>query len=84
MAKENQIKLINQKLSEYSHSLLSSDHDPLFLVEQSDLVNICKILKTDNELDYSILIDICAVDYLTYGQAAVSYTHLTLPTILLV
>ena len=69
MAKENQIKLINQKLSEYSHSLLSSDHDPLFLVEQSDLVNICKILKTDNELDYSILIDICAVDYLTYGQA---------------
>ena len=40
MAKQNQIKLINQKLSEYSHSLLSSDHDPLFLVEQSDLVNI--------------------------------------------
>ena len=69
MAKENYIKLINQKLSEYSYSLLSSDHDPLFLVEQSDLVKICKILKTDNELDYSILIDICAVDYLTYGQA---------------
>ncbi|GIS85809.1 MAG: hypothetical protein CM1200mP17_03770 [Woeseia sp.] len=69
MAKENYIKLINQKLSEYSYSLLSSDHDPLFLVEQSDLVNICKILKTDSELDYSILIDICAVDYLTYGQA---------------
>ena len=69
MAKENYIKLINQKLSEYSYSLLSSDHDPLFLVEQSDLLNICKILKTDSELDYSILIDICAVDYLTYGQA---------------
>ena len=69
MDKGNYIKLINQKLSEYSHSLLSSDHDPLFLVEQSDLVNICKILKTDSELDYSILIDICAVDYLTYGQA---------------
>ena len=69
MAKENYIKLINQKLSEYSHSLLSSEHDPLFLVEESDLVNICKILKTDSELDYSILIDICAVDYLTYGQA---------------
>ena len=69
MAKENYIKLINQKLSEYSHSLLSSDHEPLFLVDQSDLVKICMILKTDNELDYSILIDICAVDYLTYGQA---------------
>ena len=41
----------------------------MFLVEQSDLVNICKILKTESELDYSILIDICAVDYLTYGQA---------------
>ena len=59
----------DRKLSEYSYSLLSSDHDPLFLVEQSDLVNICKVLKTDSELDYSILIDICAVDYLTYGQA---------------
>jgi len=69
MAKENHIKLINQKLSDYSHSLLSSDHDPLFLIEQSELVKICKILKADNELDYSILIDICAVDYLTYGQA---------------
>ena len=57
MGKENYIKLINQKLSEYSHSLLSSDHDPLFLVEQSDLVNICKILRLImNSIIQSLLI----------------------------
>jgi len=69
MDKDNQIKIINEKISEFNVLLLSSDHDPLYQIEQSDLVKICKILKTDKELDYSVLIDICAVDYLTYGQA---------------
>jgi len=69
MDKDNQIKIINGKLSEFSLLLLSSDHDPLYQLEQSDLVKICKILKKDQELDYSVLIDICAVDYLTYGHA---------------
>ena len=69
MDNDNHIELINEKLSEFSLLLLSLNHAPLYQIDQSDLVKICRILKTDQELDYSILIDICAVDYLTYGQA---------------
>ena len=69
MDNDSHIELINEKLSEFNPLLLSLNHAPLYQIEQTDLVKICKILKTDQELDYSILIDICAVDYLTYGQA---------------
>ena len=44
MDKDNQIKIINEKISEFNVLLLSSDHDPLYQIEQSDLVKICKIL----------------------------------------
>ena len=69
MDKNSNIDIINNKLTEFNLAFLDSDHNPIIEIDQVELSNVCKILKTDSDLDYSMLIDVCAVDYLTYGEA---------------
>jgi NADH-quinone oxidoreductase subunit C len=38
-------------------------------VGAADLIEVCARLRDDNDLDFSILIDVCGVDYSEYGQA---------------
>ncbi|PCH55879.1 MAG: NADH-quinone oxidoreductase subunit C [Legionellales bacterium] len=33
------------------------------------LLHICEILKTDKQLDFAMLLDVCGVDYLHYGKS---------------
>ena len=54
-------------------------HEQLYLnIDNEDLLDVILFLKINNDTKFKQLIDITAVDY------PVSYTHLTLPTILLV
>ena len=38
-------------------------------VAAADLIEVCTRLRDDHDLDFSILIDVCGVDYSEYGQA---------------
>ena len=63
------IDIIKNKLKEFNLAYLNNHQHLILEIDQVDFINVCKILKTDVDLDYSMLIDVCAVDYLTYGEA---------------
>ena len=69
MDKNSNIDIINNKLSDFNLAFLDNEHNLILQIDQADFINVCKILKSDSDLDYSMLIDVCAVDYLTYGEA---------------
>jgi len=69
MDKNSHIDIIKIKLTEFDVSFLEKEQNLIVEIDQADLINVCKILKTNSDLDYSMLIDVCAVDYLTYGKA---------------
>jgi NADH-quinone oxidoreductase subunit C len=64
-------KQLHQLLDQYLTSFeleKSFDFDQTTLkINKGDLINICTILKETNELSFSMLIDLCGVDYLDYG-----------------
>ena len=65
-------KQLHQLLDQYLTSFeieKSFDFDQTTLkINKDDLTNICTILKETNELGFSMLIDLCGVDYLDYGS----------------
>ena len=69
MDKNSNINIIKNKLAEFNLAFLDNQQNVILQIDQANLINVCKILKTDSDLDYSMLIDVCAVDYLTYGEA---------------
>ena len=69
MDKNSHIDIIKTNLMEFNVGFLKNEHNLIIEIDQADLINACKILKTNSELDYCMLIDVCAVDYLTYGKA---------------
>jgi len=47
----------------------SSQFDELtFVLDQADLIEVSKTLHDDDDFKFTQLIDLCGVDYLTYGQ----------------
>ena len=69
MDKNLHIDIIKTKLTEFNVGFLENEQNLIVEIDQADLINVCKILKTNSDLDYCMLIDVCAVDYLTYGEA---------------
>ena len=59
--------LINQHLE--SFEIVKTKHNTNFTIElkKEDLVEICILLKETKALNFSMLIDLCGVDYLYYG-----------------
>ena len=66
--------------------------DETVVIDRKDLLSICEFLRDDEGCSYEMLVDLTAVDLLeqnrtprfemVYHFKSVSYTHLTLPTIL--
>ena len=58
---------INQHLE--SFEIVKTKHNTNFTLEikKEDLVEICSLLKKTKALNFSMLIDLCGVDYLYYG-----------------
>ena len=77
MDKNSHIDIIKTKLTGFNVGFLKNEQNLIIEIDQTDLINACKILKTISELDYCMLIDVCAVDYLTYGNEK-GLTHLVL------
>ena len=69
MDKNSHIDIIKTNLTGFNVGFLKNEQNLIIEIDQADLINACKILKTNSELDYCMLIDVCAVDYLTYGKA---------------
>ena len=59
--------LINQHLE--SFEIVKTKHGSNFTLElkKEDLIEICTLLKENKALNFSMLIDLCGVDYLYYG-----------------
>ena len=51
------------------YELEDSQFDELtFVLDQADLIEVSKTLHDDDDFKFTQLIDLCGVDYLTYGQ----------------
>ncbi len=60
-------QLLDQYLTSYDIGK-SYDFDQITLeINKEDLYEICNILKETEQLDFSMLIDLCGIDYLHYG-----------------
>ena len=46
-------------------------------VQPKDLLSVCTVLRDETDFGFSILIDVCGVDYLTYGQGEWETTSAT-------
>jgi len=59
--------LINEHLK--SFEIVKTKHGSNFTLElkKEDLIEICTLLKENKALNFSMLIDLCGVDYLYYG-----------------
>jgi NADH-quinone oxidoreductase subunit C len=58
-----------QRIEHISGLKVDQSHDqPMVEVASSDLLSIARSLKRHNGAAFSLLLDICAVDYLSYGR----------------
>ena len=63
------INSLKNKLSAYDIQYHHVKNSVTIEISKNDLIPICKTLKSESTLTFNMLIDICAVDYLTYGDA---------------
>ena len=54
--------------------------DATVVVRAEGLLEVCRFLKTAPGFEFNVLMDVTAVDYLTFGQAASSAPTLTTPS----
>ncbi|AFZ82555.1 NADH-quinone oxidoreductase subunit C [Candidatus Kinetoplastidibacterium crithidiae] len=72
----NQIEILKDTLKEvlvnYNFNLLHGRTNELTLEISSDQwLDVCNILKLDNSLYFETCIDLCAVDYLSWGKSSI-------------
>jgi len=71
MAKDNQqlIEQLNSKLSSMIDSVTLSDCDEVTaVIPAKHILKVCQTLSTDAQFSFEQAVDICGVDYLTYGS----------------
>ena len=64
----NLIEIIQEKLGDLARSLNFSKGEVTLEVKLQDYLSAAAILRDDAELKFEVLIDLCGVDYLGYGQ----------------
>ncbi|WBF65327.1 MAG: NADH-quinone oxidoreductase subunit C [Candidatus Kinetoplastibacterium crithidii] len=80
----NQIEILKDALKKvfvnYDFNLLHSRTNELTLEVSSDQwLDICNILKLDNSLCFETCIDLCAVDYLSWGKSSIREGNANMP-----
>ena len=71
MAKDNQVLVeqLNSKLSTLIETISVSNSDEVTMVVPSkNILEVCQTLATDSAFSFEQVVDICGVDYLTYGS----------------
>ncbi len=69
MDNQTLISCLKDKLTGFDIEYSESNESVTIEVNKTNLVDICKILKSESSLSFNMLIDICAIDYLSYGDA---------------
>ena len=69
MHNQKETEILKQALDGFDVEYYSNQSNTEILVKNKDLLEIALILKNDKTLNYEILIDVIAVDYLVYGNA---------------
>ena len=69
MDNQTLIGCLKDKLIGFDIQYSESNESVTIEVNKTNLVDICKILKSESSLSFNMLIDICAIDYLSYGDA---------------
>ena len=69
MDNQTLISCLKDKLTGFDIEYSESNESVTIEVNKANLVDICKILKSESSLSFNMLIDICAIDYLSYGVA---------------
>ena len=64
----NLIEIIQEKLGPTATSIVTQKGEVTLEVKLADYLAVAKILRDDAELKFEVLIDLCGVDYLGYGQ----------------
>lgn len=64
----NLIEIIQAKLGALALSISASKAEITLEVQLQDYLSAAKILRDDAELKFEVLVDLCGVDYLGYGQ----------------
>ena len=64
----NLIEIIQEKLGPVATSIVTQKGEVTLEVKLADYLAVAKILRDDAELKFEVLIDLCGVDYLGYGQ----------------
>ena len=64
----NLIEIIQEKLGPAATSIVTQKGEVTLEVKLADYSAVAKILRDDVELKFEVLIDLCGVDYLGYGQ----------------
>jgi len=64
---ENLIKLVKQEFSREIESTEISKNELTIVVNQDAIIKFLNFLKSDGKANFSQLIDLCGVDYSTYG-----------------
>lgn len=58
---------LNKRFAEKFESLVVANNEITIEVPIKELTGICRSLRDEEQFDFAQLIDLCAVDYLTYG-----------------
>ena len=69
MDNQTLINCLKDKLVGFDIQYSESNDSVTIEVNKTNIVEICKILKSESSLLFNMLIDVCAIDYLAYGDA---------------
>jgi len=59
---QERLELIKSRLSAYSIVFTDINDTPAIITSPGNIVNICKILKTDSDISFEMLLDVLGVD----------------------
>ncbi len=60
---------LESRFGDRLRSVSGSIDAPTYELDKGDLLEVCAALRDEPEFDFATLIDVCGVDYLTYGES---------------
>jgi NADH-quinone oxidoreductase subunit C len=59
---------VQQRFAKLLQTCVVANNEVTIEVAATDIINVCTILRDDAVFDFDLLIDLCGVDYLEYGE----------------
>jgi NADH-quinone oxidoreductase subunit C len=65
---KERLELIKSKLADYEIEYSDVNGTPAIITNPENVINICKILKTDSDISFEILLDVLGIDNFQKGK----------------